>query len=234
LENILQVPRNLFSCRPIAIAQFAGHEFPGFRQERKDGLAAFLPFILVVIAFARSHLFAIKRVHRRVGVDCDRFQHDIACRPHSFPHEPLNGLDLLGDANVQRIKKTPERTLRQSPKYGQPVFQQSHLSLSASPAHANASTIYSRVTLGGLSLHLYLFGCSRMFFCSDISMQPFSILTGARPEQHSHYPPVNTIIIKFIHSQPIIDLQQSLGCCNSIGSALGSESMLSKRSINAL
>jgi hypothetical protein len=106
LKNILKVPCDLLSCGPISIAQFPGHKFPGFRQERQDRLIAFLPLVFGVIAFTRSHLFAVQRVHRRVGVDRDRFQRDIACRPYRLPHLPLNGLDLPGNANVQRIKKT--------------------------------------------------------------------------------------------------------------------------------
>jgi hypothetical protein len=92
--------------------RLACNEFPGFGQKRQYRLITFLSSVLRVIALAYSHLFALKRVHRRVGVDGDRFECDIACRPDRFPHLSLNLLDLPDDAGVQRIEKTPERALR--------------------------------------------------------------------------------------------------------------------------
>jgi len=106
------VPRDLFPTGAIAVAQLAGHEFPGFCQKRQDGLIALLPFILRVVALTCPHLLAVQGVHRRVRVDRDRSQDDIRGGPYGFSHPPLNQLNLPGYAGVQRIEETPECALR--------------------------------------------------------------------------------------------------------------------------
>ena len=81
-----------------------------FRMSRNVELH--ISFVFRVIALTSPHLLAVERVHRGVGVDRNRFQHNIPRRLYRFPDPPLNRLYLPGDAYMQRIEKTPERALR--------------------------------------------------------------------------------------------------------------------------
>jgi len=110
-----EMARDLFPVGPIAIAQFSSNVLVRFRYKSENGLIAFLAFVFRVIPLAGPHLPAIERVHGGIGVQRDRRQPYVGCRPHPFAQNALQLQQLSGQVQIQRGQKPPEHTLpRQS------------------------------------------------------------------------------------------------------------------------
>jgi hypothetical protein len=93
--------RNLLPARPISVAQLAPDVLSRFRNKGQNGLVAFLPLVLRVVALAGSHLPAIQRVHGGIGVQGDGGQPHVRRFPHSLPHLSLDGQQLPRYPEVQ-------------------------------------------------------------------------------------------------------------------------------------
>jgi len=103
-------------------AQRPRRVLPRLGDKAQDWLVALLALALRVIALASSHLITEERVDRGVGIDGDRIQPHVGCRPHPLPHALLHGQQLPRDAQMQRGQKAPEgRLWRQLGHRGMPV-----------------------------------------------------------------------------------------------------------------
>src|SRR5581483_599870 len=72
---------DLFPRGPLTLAQFAAEVLPRLCQERQDRLITLLPAMLRVVSFAGSHLTAVHRLYRRVGVQDHFAQPHLGCVP---------------------------------------------------------------------------------------------------------------------------------------------------------
>jgi len=70
-QHTLQVRRDWFARGPVSFAPLPAHGFPRLGQESQDRRVALLPPVLGMISLARTHLSAVHRRHRRVGVQRD-------------------------------------------------------------------------------------------------------------------------------------------------------------------
>jgi hypothetical protein len=72
-------------------------------------LIAILAFVIGVVASARFHLLTLERVHCHIGVNRNRFQLDITCRPLSL-------LEFAADCS-ESVERCQNKTRCGLPKF---------------------------------------------------------------------------------------------------------------------
>jgi hypothetical protein len=89
-EHAFQMPCDLRTGGPIAIAQLTRDVFPCLGEKRQDRLEALLSPVFRVVAFASSHLVAEHGVHGGVGIDRDHLQLNVSRFPYALTQDPLD------------------------------------------------------------------------------------------------------------------------------------------------